>query len=219
MALVLFGARSPLVVEYEETAARNEISPLWIVHVGQGAPRALNRKAIVRVEDMTPEMVGAGFVACAFNPARRSVLAALAVSKGLRPAPALIDPTAIVAGSSRVGAGSFLNAGAIVGAASRIGAHVLVNRASSIGHHCLVDDLVSIGPGVHLASNMRIGSGAIMGTGAVILPDVSVGADAIVAAGSVVRSNVEDGSFVAGAPASPRAYDRAAGIFGDTDAE
>lgn len=219
MALVLFGARSPLVVEYEETAARTGISPLWIVHVGQHAPRALNRKAVVRVDDMTAEMSGADFVACAFNPARRSVLVAQAVSKGLRPAPALIDPTAIVASSSRVGAASFLNAGAIVGAASRIGAHVFVNRASSIGHHCIVDDLVSIGPGVHLASNVRIGSGSIIGAGAVILPDVSIGAEAIVSAGSVVRSNVEDGSFVAGAPAGPRAYDRAAGIFGDTDAE
>ena len=219
MVLVLFGARSPLVVEYEETAARNEISPLWIVHAGQGAPRALNRSAVIREENMTPEMDGAGFIACAFNPTRRSALVDKALGKGLRPAPALMDPGATIARSSRVAEGSFLNAGVIVGAATRIGSHVVVNRASSIGHHCIIDDRVSIGPGVHVASNVRVGAGAIICTGAIILPDISIGPDAIVSAGSVVRTDVEGGTLVAGAPATSRAYDRAAGVFGKTEAE
>ena len=47
----------------------------------------------------------------------------------------------------------------------------------------------------------RLGPGAFIGAGAMLLPGVSVGARACVAAGSVVTASVPDGVIVAGNPA------------------
>ena len=58
-----------------------------------------------------------------------------AIGLGFAIAPALVDPTAIVASSAQLGDGSYLNAGVVIGAAARLGRHVIVNRTSSIGHH------------------------------------------------------------------------------------
>jgi acetyltransferase-like isoleucine patch superfamily enzyme len=49
----------------------------------------------------------------------------------------------------------------------------------------------------------RIGSGARVGAGAVILPRVRIGRNAVVAAGSVVTTDVADGATVVGVPARP----------------
>jgi len=162
MALVQFGTRSPHVVEYEETDARNFISPIWSVLGGGGALWALNRGAVVRVEDMTPEMNEAGFIACEYNPIRRSALVDTATDMDLGPTLALVDPGATVTRSSLVGDGNFLNAGMIVGSVSRLGEHVSVNRASSIGHHCNIDEQFSIVPGLYMPSNVRAGFGAVV---------------------------------------------------------
>jgi maltose O-acetyltransferase len=48
---------------------------------------------------------------------------------------------------------------------------------------------------------VRIGRGAFIGAGAIILPGVTVGESAVVAAGSVVRHDVDPGTIVAGVPA------------------
>jgi UDP-2-acetamido-3-amino-2,3-dideoxy-glucuronate N-acetyltransferase len=49
----------------------------------------------------------------------------------------------------------------------------------------------------------RIGRGASVGAGAVILPGVTIGAGAMVGAGAVVTRNVNDGETVVGNPAKP----------------
>jgi UDP-3-O-[3-hydroxymyristoyl] glucosamine N-acyltransferase len=46
MKLVPF--RSPLVVEYAETTARNFITPICVVHVGGGAPQPMICRAVTR---------------------------------------------------------------------------------------------------------------------------------------------------------------------------
>jgi acetyltransferase-like isoleucine patch superfamily enzyme len=50
----------------------------------------------------------------------------------------------------------------------------------------------------------KIGSAAVIGAGAVLLPGVSIGAASFVAAGAVVTRNVESGAIVVGTPARPR---------------
>ena len=197
--MILFGIRSPLVVDVEETLYRLAIAVSAAVSIN-GAPRLMDLRPVVNLADFTAPPGGA-FIATAFVPGRRRELIEQAMLLGLALAPALVDPTAILPRSVRVGDGSFINAGVVIGALSRIGEGVLVNRAVSIGHHVMVGDFVSIGPGATLAGNIHVGAGALIGAGSTILPSVRIGENAIVSAGSVVRKDVPDGAFVTGNPA------------------
>jgi len=206
--IVLFGVRSPLVVDYEETCQRLDLEIAAAVSVS-GNPRLQDRSRIVSVEQLVQAPPDAPFITCAFSSTRRRELASLARDAGLQVADALIDPTAILPRSIRVGAGSYVNAGVIIGGSCFVGEHVLVNRAVSIGHHCVLGDYVSIGPGATLASNVQVGEGAVIGAGAVIVPNIHIGADAVIGAGSLIRKDVGDGVFAAGNPAVERPLDRA----------
>lgn len=200
-SLMLFGVRSPLVTDYEETCARLGFQIAAAVRADELRPRILDRNLVVDLSELDDTNRRLGFVACAFNPYRRSELVELAVGSGLKAASALIDPGAIVASSTRIGAGSFINAGVVIASAGFVGEHVLINRSSSVGHHGVLEDFVSVGPGVTVAGNVRIGRYGFVGAGAIVLQGVRIGAGAIVAAGSVVKEAVEDGVLVAGNPA------------------
>ena len=201
--IVLFGVKSPAVVEYEESLARAGISLRAGVSLG-GPVRLLNRKASVEIDKLPASLVGAPCLPCAFLPIARKDLAGRAEDVGLKLSEALVDPASVVASSSRLGKGTYVNAGTIIGGATLLGDLVFVNRSSSLGHHCVVSNLVSIGPGVTIASNVRIGEGSVIGAGAVILPDLRIGDGAIVSGGAVVRRDVAPGTIVSGNPARPR---------------
>jgi len=204
--VILFGVRSPVVTEYEETCHRSGRQVIAGVSV-DGAPRILGLDLLIDAGSAGEHLHGQPYVACAFNPRRRRELADLADQIGLIAAPALIDPTAITARTARIGDGSFVNAGCIIGAVVFVGGNVVLNRAATLGHHSVLADDVSIGPGATLAGNVRIGRGTVIGAGSTILPDIRIGSDCIVAAGSVVRGDVPDETFVAGNPASTRPFD------------
>lgn len=197
--MILFGVRSPLVVDFEETLHRLGIEVSAAVSIN-GAPRTLDRGKLVDLADFVAEP-GALFMATAFSPGRRQALCEQACALGLVPTPGVIDPTAIVPRSLRIGHGSFVNAGVVIGALSIIGNNVLVNRAASLGHHTVLGDFVSVGPGATLAGNIRVGAGSMIGAGSTILPNVRIGENVIVSAGSIVRKHVPDGAFVVGNPA------------------
>lgn len=204
--MVLFGVRSPLIVDYEETCKRLGI-PISLAVSVNGTPRLLSDCPIVNLEEFDAERAEDPFVACAFTPSRRAELIRMAVDLGCEPAAALIDPNAVLASSVRVGDGSFINAGVVIGAASMIGAGVLINRAASVGHHAALGDFVSLGPGATLAGNVHVEAGTMIGAGATVLPNIRIGRNAIVGAGSLVRRDVEANTFVAGNPAVERAFD------------
>lgn len=217
--IVIVGVRSPMVVDYEEVCWRAGVTIRAGVSVN-GSPRTTAIRTIWSPDCLDPALRGYAFLACAFAPARRKSLHELGLELGLTSAPAIIDPAAVVARSSRIGDGSFVNMAAVIGAMSLVGEGVLINRNASLGHHCIVDDFVSIGPGVTMAGNIRVGTGTVIGAGAVILPNVAIGANAVVAAGSVVRRAVPDGTLVAGHPARPQRLigsGRGAGAEGDEE--
>ncbi len=215
--IVLFGVRTPLVVDYEETCERLGIEVAAGVSV-HGTPRMLDPSRVIQLDDVDT-VIDTAFVTCAFSSSRRKELSELAFASGLTAAEALIDPTAVLPTSIRVGRGTYINAAAVIGGASFIGEHVLINRAVSLGHHSLIGDFVSIGPGATLASNIQVGDGAVIGAGAVIVPNIRIGADAVIGAGSLVRKNVDDGVFVAGNPIKERPLDREKSSLNTTDEE
>lgn len=114
-----------------------------------------------------------------------------------------IHPTAYVAETASVGAGSLIAAGAIVQAAATVGDHVIVNTGATVDHDCRLADFVHICPGTNLGGNVSIGKETMCGLGSRLLPGVTVGADVLVGAGSVVNRTVADGVTVIGIPARP----------------
>ena len=216
--MILFGVRSPLVVDYEETCHRLGIPITAAIRI-EGPSRLVDSSNIVELAEFDPAGTDDRFVACAFSPERRAALMAQALWLGLVPAPALIDPSAVLARSVRVGDGSFVNAGVVIGAVSLIGTGVLINRSASLGHHTVLGDHVSIGPGATLAGNIQVGAGALIGAGAVVLPHLRIGPGAVVPAGTLVRRHVPEGVLVAGDPARPRPVFRAKAGPSATDDE
>lgn len=202
--VVLFGVRSAIVVEYEETCHRLGLGVSAAVSL-QPNPRVFDRSKLVDIGDF--KNFDADFYACAFLPSTRRAYFERAVALSMTPADALVDPNAVIARSVRVGDASFINAGAIVGAVSMVGDCVLINRGVTIGHHCIIGDFASIGPGANLASNIHVGDGTVIGAGATVLPDIRIGENCVIAGGSLVSRDVPDDCFVVGVPAKPRPFD------------
>lgn len=217
--LVLFGIRSPLLPDYEETCSRLEVQIDAAVRTDSLRPRILDRGAVIELVDLEESQKGLPFIACAFSPTRRRELSVMANDAGLIAAEPLLDPTSVIASSTRIGNGCFINAGTVIGAAGLLGEHVVVNRSTNLGHHAFVDDFVSIGPGVTMAGNVRLGEQSLIGAGSVILPGVRIGKGAVVAAGSVVRKDVPVGALAAGNPATVKRQQVRSTIYGQVGDE
>lgn len=135
------------------------------------------------------------------TPGHRAALVTQLEQHGFDTAVSLLDPTAVLARTSRYGSGFQVNAGVVIGANSVFGRQVMVNRSVSIGHDATVEDFVTFGPGCLLCGSCHIERGAFIGGGATLTPGVRIGANAIVGAGAVVTKAVPPNSVVTGNPA------------------
>jgi UDP-3-O-[3-hydroxymyristoyl] glucosamine N-acyltransferase len=196
--ITLFGVRTPLIGDYEETCLRLGLTIAAAVQVDANRHRLMDASALIRLEDLTNAHRTAPFIAPAFVPARRRELVRMAADAGFTARAALVDPTAVVASTSRIGPGTYLNAMSVIASATRIGAHVFINRSCNIGHHVLIGDFASLGPGVTIPSSVRVGDGAVIGAGTVLLPGVVIGTGAVVSAGTRVHADVPDAHLAIG---------------------
>ncbi len=215
--MILFGVRSPLVVDCEIAAQRCGTPFRFGVSLDDEHPRTMFDIEIVDYPELD-KIERFPALPCAFSPRRREELARIAEEAGFELAETLVDPTAILPPRLRLGRAGFINAGVVIGGGSMFGDGVLVNRSASIGHHCLLEDWVSVGPGAILSGNVRVGRNSMIGAGAILQSDIRVGENVRIAAGSLVRKNVPDNSLVSGNPAKtvrarpfPSSLERAGG--------
>jgi sugar O-acyltransferase (sialic acid O-acetyltransferase NeuD family) len=113
-----------------------------------------------------------------------------------------IHPTATVAATARIGAGSVLCAGSVVNPEATLGQGVIVNTCASVDHECELHDGVHISPGVHLAGKVRVGRGTSVGIGSVVRDGVTIGEGCIIGAGSVIVSDLPANILAYGVPAT-----------------
>ena len=112
-----------------------------------------------------------------------------------------VHPTSVIASNAEIGAGVIINAGAVVQPFARVGRGVMIHANAIVEHDAIVEDFANLGPGAKLAGWVQIGRGAIVYTGASVIPKVRIGAGAVVAAGAAVISDVEPATLVGGVPA------------------
>jgi acetyltransferase-like isoleucine patch superfamily enzyme len=190
-----------MIVDVEESCARLGLEIAAIVKNVEGPDHALSPRRIVRVDDVDLAVKRCRYVVPFFTPGHRFAAHRDAVARGFDNVATIIDPTAVVASSTTISEGTYINSGAVIGGAARIGTFVFINRSASIGHHAEIADFASVGPGAIICGSARLGRGAVAAAGAIILENVQVGRNSIVAAGAVVRESVADHCLVAGNPA------------------
>lgn len=130
---------------------------------------------------------------------------------------------AVVGRDCNIGDGCYIESGA------RVGDGVTIKNGCMVWDGVTIEDWAFIGPGVVFTNDLRprsprgphararyaddgwlartrVGVGASIGAGAVILPGLEIGPYAMVAAGSVVTGGVPAHALVAGAPARRRGW-------------
>lgn len=80
-----------------------------------------------------------------------------------------------------------------------------VSPSATVDHDCLLDAFVHISPGAHLSGNTHIGEESWIGTGACSRQQIRIGSRATIGAGAVIVCDIPDGMTVAGNPAKPLA--------------
>lgn len=115
--------------------------------------------------------------------------------------PVLIHPSAVVAESVEVAAGSVVMAGAVINPGARIGKGCIINTSSSVDHDCMVGDYVHISVGAHLSGTVVVGTGTWIGAGAIVSNNVDICADCVIGAGAVVIKDIDESGMYVGVPA------------------
>lgn len=141
-----------------------------------------------------------GAIGAVASNAQRRAWIHLIRQAGLLPVNA-IHPTAHLAPDVTLGVGICICPGVIVMPGARLGDAVTLYTAATVDHDCVLADGVNLSPGVHTAGRVQLEQDVFVGIGAVFIPDVRVGAGATVGAGAVVIRNVVAGDVVAGVPA------------------
>jgi sugar O-acyltransferase (sialic acid O-acetyltransferase NeuD family) len=113
----------------------------------------------------------------------------------------VVHPWAMVDASVHLGRGTVVLAQAVVQVDSFVGDHVIVNHAATVDHDCVVASYAHLAPGVHLAGEVAVQEGVLIGVGAAVIPRIRIGAGTIVGAGAAVVRNLPEHVVAVGSPA------------------
>lgn len=119
----------------------------------------------------------------------------LLVGAGLE-LPSLVDGSAAVAPSARLGAGVQVFANAAVWSDCEVGDGAIVNTGAIVSHDCSIGAHAHITPGALLAGHVQVGEAALVGMGVTTRPGLRIGARAIVGNACVLHDDVPDGTIV-----------------------
>ncbi|NDC63015.1 MAG: transferase [Planctomycetia bacterium] len=112
----------------------------------------------------------------------------------------LIHPTAVVAATASIGAGSILCPHSIVSDSARLGRNVLLNYHASLGHDSTAGDFSVLSPYAALGGDAHVAEDVFMGMHASVGPGKTLGARTKVSANSCALADAPADSIVFGVP-------------------
>lgn len=113
----------------------------------------------------------------------------------------IVHPSVTMAPECGVGAGSVLLANVALTADVTVGSHVVAMPNATVTHDNVVEDFVTLCAGVSLGGGVRVRRGAYLGMNSSVRQQVTVGSGCVVGMGAVVLADIPDGATVVGNPA------------------
>ena len=115
--------------------------------------------------------------------------------------PAVIHPSASVAGAAQVGAGTVVMQGAIIGNGAVVGEGCILNSGSVLEHECRLEDFASLAPRAATGGRVHISERAALSIGATVKHGTRIGSDSVIGAASYVHRDIPAGVIAYGVPA------------------
>lgn len=106
--------------------------------------------------------------------------------------PVIIDPSAVIAENTEIGAGTYVGKRAVINAGTRIGNCAIINTGAIIEHDCRIGNFVHVSPGVILCGQVSVGDHSHIGAGASVKQQVTIGKHTMIGLGSVVIKDIPD---------------------------
>jgi sugar O-acyltransferase (sialic acid O-acetyltransferase NeuD family) len=196
--LVILGTQVHALEMAEIVERANRAAPTWrllgFVAYGDGAPEGeLNGYPVLGGLEALADCPDALLVPCNEFPGSIGVPSERLAT--------LVDPSAFVSRSARIGPGSVIYPGCFVGLRASVGTRFFCLSGSVVNHDCVIGDDVCAGSGVLLAGGVRVGDRCYLGQGCNVRQNLTIGERSLVGMGSVVVKDVPAGSVVAGNPA------------------
>lgn len=114
--------------------------------------------------------------------------------------PTVIDASAIVSPTARIGKGVFIGKRTVVNADASVGDCAIINTGSIVEHDVQVGSFAHISPGVVLCGSVWVGKGAHVGANASVIQGIAIGEEALIGAGSVVVNDIHPKMVAYGNP-------------------
>ena len=104
--------------------------------------------------------------------------------------PALIDPSALVSHSVKVGDGAFISKNTVINAGVEICDMAIVNTGAIVEHDCKVGEFTHVATGSTICGGCIIGDDVLVGAGATVIQGIRISDGSIIPAGSVITKDV-----------------------------
>lgn len=113
----------------------------------------------------------------------------------------IIDKTALISDSVKIGTGNFIGKMAVINIGTVIGDNNMVNSKSLIEHHCTIMNHTRIATATVMNGDVVVEDGAYLGSMACCIGQQRLGEFSVIGAGAVVLGDIEPHCTAVGVPA------------------